>query len=226
MKFSKLLAVVLFAFILIGCSENTYPEPDGSLRSRLNGAVFGITLEMGQNQRYPIEYKEEPLSQELKDYIIKSVPNYEENRYLVQLESKTGIRLVDFKKEKTKIFYAPFDEKYKYIGSVLNSPDGKLIAMNLTQGFESPWSKLIIIDAENNNYGIPLTDEALLTPSPDSGCFEVTLVEIRSEENKGDSCTVEAPMSSYMIDWWSSDSKVELIKAYPSSIILYSLEVK
>lgn len=211
------MAVILFAFILIGCSENTYPEPDGSLRSRLNGAVFGITLEMGQNQRYPIEYKEEPLSQEVKDY---------ENRYLVQLESKTGIRLVDFKKGKAKIFYAPFDEKYKYIGNVLNSPDGKLIAMNLTQGFESPWSKLIIIDTANNNYGIPLTDEALLTPSPDSGCSQVTLVEIRSEENKGDPCIVEAPMSSYMIDWWSSDSKVELIKAYPSSTILYSLEVK
>lgn len=217
MKNSKLIAVVLFSLILIGCSENTYPEPDGSLRSRLNGAIFGITLEMGQNQRYPIEYKEEPLSQEVKDY---------ENRYLVQLESKTGIRLVDFKKGKAKIFYAPFDEKYTYIGSVLNSPDGKLIAMNLTQGFESPWSKLIIIDTANNNYGIPLTDEALLTPSPDSGCGQVTLVEIRSEENKGDPCIVEAPMSSYMIDWWSSDNKVELIKAYPSSIILYSLEVK
>ena len=226
MKFSKLSAVVLFSFLLIGCSESAYPEPDGSLRSRINGAAFGLTLEMGQNQRYQIEYKEELLSDERKDYIVKNVPNYAENRYLVQLESKTGIRLVDFKKGKTKIFYAPFDEKYTYIGSVLNSPNGKLIAMNLTQGFESPWSKLIIIDVKNNNYGIPLTDDALLSPSPDSGCSEVTLVEVRSEGNKVNPCIVEAPMSSYMIDWWSSYNKVELIKAYPSSIILYSLEVK
>ncbi|MDP4008001.1 MAG: hypothetical protein Q8P68_02300 [Candidatus Peregrinibacteria bacterium] len=218
--------ILISSLFLISCGSKTYPEPEGSLRSHVNGGAFGITIEMGDKiPRNPIEFKAEPLSKELKDYIIKNVPGYEKNRYLVQLESTTGVRLIDFKKSKTKIFYAPFDDTYNYIGGVLNSPDGKFIAMNLTKGFESSWSKLIIINVDENNFGSPLTDEILTQPSADSGCSEMTIVEVRSNENQHNACIVEAPQSTYMLDWWSTDSTIELIKRFPGSTIFYSLEV-
>ena len=227
MKFKYILTsiILISSFILTSCGNKTYPEPENSLRSRAGGGAFGITIEMNKGAKTPIEFKEEPLSKELKDYIIKNVPNYKKNRYLVQLESTVGVRLIDFKKSKTKIFYAPFDDTYTYIGNVLNSPDGKFIAMNLTKGFESPWAKLIIINADENNFGVPLTDEILTQPSADSGCSEMTVVEVRTSENQHNPCIVEAPMSTYMIDWWSTDHTVELIKTFPSSMIFYSLEV-
>ena len=227
MTFKNITTFIVFtlSLFLIGCGTTTYPEPENSLRSRLSGAAFGVGLALEDKTRTPIEFREEPLSAELKDYIIKNVPGYVKNRYLGQLEQSVEIRWIDFKKGKTKVFFAPFDEKYKYIGSVLVSPDGKFIAMNITQGFESYWSKLIIIDTENNNYAVPLTDEVLLKPAGDSPCTEMTVVEVRTAENANNQCIVEAPASTYMIDWWSTDSTVELIKRYPSGTILYSLEV-
>jgi|GEM_PF-7061932 len=224
-KYIILTLLVALVTTLTGCKDRAYEEPANSLRSKV-GSAFGLTIEMKNKERTPIDFQEEKLSQELEEYIRANVPGFEENRYLIQLEDTIGVRWIDFKKKKTKVYYPPLDETYTHIGSTLNSPNGRYIALNLTQGFLSPWSKLLIIDTKENHYTIPLTDEVLLEPAEGSSCTSVEIIEIRDETNKNNECVIEAPGSAYLIDYWSTDHTVELIKNFPSGTILYSLDVE
>ncbi len=225
-KYALFTLLLILLTSLTGCAEQTYEQPENSIRHGISGGAFGITLEVGADMPNSIEYESEPLSQELREYIVKNVPGYENNRYLVQLEADTGIRWIDFKKGNTVVYYPPFDETYTHIGSILNSPDGRYIALNLTKGFMNPWSKLLIIDTKKHTFAEPLTDEVLLTPPDGAQCTEVTVVEKRTEENKHNECVSEGPLSMYMIDYWSTDHTVELIKSFPSSTIIYSLDIQ
>ena len=216
--------VLLFTLILSACkSVEEYPQPATSLRSKIQGPAFGVTLGIPKDKPIALEFKEEPLSQELAKYIRDNL-NAPAYRYLVQLEPTVGLLWIDTKSKKTKLYYPRFDETFAYVQSALVSPNGDYIAVNLTKAKDDPWSKFMIIYTDSDTAYAPLNENSLLLVKEDSTCEKIELVERRLPEHQGNECIAEGPKTPYLIDYWSRDNRVELIKQFATSTILYSVD--
>lgn len=205
----------------MGCTEKDQPVPENSMRHQLQGGGFEITLSLGDKEPNPITATEKPLDEQTKQTL-----EDKEGRYHLQINPKEGVLWIDTKKNGAIFYEAPFKDGYTHIESALISPKGRYIAMNLTKGAFDPWSRLIVIDTKESTYRQPLDDEVLLAPSEESPCENITIIEKRTVEDQYNECVAEAPQTVYILDFWRNSHTIELIKQFPSSTILYSVDVK
>ncbi|MBT6069162.1 hypothetical protein HOG48_05390 [Candidatus Peregrinibacteria bacterium] len=223
-KLLILFILLTLGIALQGC-ETTIEEPTNSLKNQVTGSAFAITISLEGRVQNPIEAREESLTNEMKAQI-EATFDTKTHRYLSIIEPKEGVMWVDYKKSKANFFTAPFEDGFTHIESAIASPTGRYIALNLTRGAHNAWSRLIIIDTKTNTYAKPLDDNTLLTPSEESFCTEIEIVKARTEANKMSECVAEAPKTVYLLDYWSDSHTIELIKQFPSSTIIYSVDVK
>lgn len=223
---SILLTIIILAstFFFTGCKEEDFPVPENSPRHDIAGGAFGITLSLEGKFERDITAVKEDLSSEIEQYIRENLDT-ENNKYFAQVEENT-VQLIDLKRKSTKVFTIPLEDGFTHVDGALPSPTGKYLAVNITQGAHNPWSRLLMINVEREKYSQPLDDNTLLEPSAESFCEEMTLVERRTAEDQFNECVAEKPMTVYILDFWRNSHTLELIKQFPSSTILYSVDTK
>lgn len=219
----KKISILMILAVMLSSCANAYPIPENSIRYKISGPSLGVGIEPKNKITTKLTPTSETVSNEIRDRVNTNIDA--KFKYVIQLEPEKGLEWIKRSNWSSKRYELSHDEKFSYLTGAVVSPNGRYIAVVSSKDKDSTWSKVSIIDTKTDELWSPLSDEFLLNPNAESGCSEMKLVEKINKEDSNANCLVEMPRSQFLIDYWSADNKVEILKQFPSNTIIYSVKV-